>query len=108
MLNKKKILTTLLDGTLLSDLFSRHIKFIFVLTLLTLIHITNRMNAEKIYIEIAAVKSENKILQTAAALSLSKLMFASKESEVLKLVKEKELKLYSPSKPPYTVYIPKK
>ena len=56
---------------------------------------------------IIIVKEENKILRTAAALSESKLMFESKESEVLRLVKEKKLKLFSPSEPPFELHLPK-
>jgi len=106
MTNGKKIITRILDGTLPSGFISRNTVLMVVITFLTLVYITTRLEAEKTYIKIAAIKEENKILKTAAALSASKLMFESKESEVLRLVKEKDLKLYSPSEPPFKLYVP--
>jgi hypothetical protein len=112
--NLKKVST----GTLLKDLISgsmvtekiilKNLGYLLMLTLLGAIYIANRFHAEKLTRETTRLQKEVKDLRSESLSTSADLMYASKQSEVFRLVKEKELNLEELREPPFKIIVGKK
>ncbi len=106
---KNKIyLKNIIDGSFLSkELFIEMLPYIFFLTFLTIFYIGNRYHAEKIFRERSILKKKIENLRAESITTTSHLMFISKESEVIKLVKKQKLELLESKFPPKKIFIEK-
>jgi hypothetical protein len=105
-------------GTLLKDLMSgstvtdkiilKNLGYILMLTLLGAIYIANRFHAEKLTRETARLQKEVKDLRSESLSTSADLMEASKQSEVFRLVREKDLNLEELREPPFELIVDKK
>lgn len=104
----KTSLKGLIDGSILThEGFLQQIPFILFLTIIGVVYIGNRYHAEKILRETINLSAEVKELRAEAITSASKLMFKSKQSEVVKMVKKNELGLKEAVSPPRKLMIKK-
>jgi hypothetical protein len=105
-------------GALLKDLMSgstitekiilKNLGYILMLTLLGAVYIANRFHAEKITRETTRFQKEVKDLRSESLSTSADLMYASKQSEVIRLVRERELNLEELREPPYELIVNKK
>ena len=106
---KKGSFKSLLDGSLLTrKSVIRQLPFILFLTFLAIIYIGNRYHAEKIVRKTVAIQNEINELRAEAITTAAELMFISKQSEVSKLVKQKNLDLEESVEPPTKINISKR
>jgi len=111
--NVKRVST----GTLLRDLMSgsmvtekiilKNIWFIFMLTILGALYIANRFHAERLTRETAKMQREVRDLRSESLSTSASLMYASKQSEVFRLVKERGLNLEELREPPFKLIVSK-
>lgn len=102
--NKKTSLKDLIDGTILTkQVIVGQLPFIIFLSLLAGIYIGNRYHAEKVIRDMAKLQVEVKDLRALSITSASELMFISKQSEVVKMVKENQLGLEEALEPPFKI-----
>lgn len=95
-----------LDGSMLtSGAIVKQLPFILFLSLLALVYIGNRYNTEKITRATIILQQEVKRLRAEMISSESNLMFMSKQSEVIRLVKANNLGLNEAVEPPYKLVI---
>jgi hypothetical protein len=109
--NVKRVST----GTLLRDLMSgsmvtekiilKNIWFIFMLTILGAFYIANRFHAERLTREMAKMQREVRDLRSESLSTSASLMYASKQSEVFRLVKERGLNLEELREPPFKLIV---
>ena len=112
---KTKKVTT---GALLKDLMSgsmvtekiilKNLGYLLLLTLLGAIYIANRFHAEKLTRETTRLQKEVKDLRSESLSISADLMYASKQSEVFRLVREKDLNLEELREPPFKLIVDKK
>lgn len=96
----------LIDGSLLTrEAVIKQLPYIIFLTLLILIYIGNRYHAEKVVRKTVELQNEVRELRSEAITTSAELMFISKQSEVTKLVKRKNLELEELEKPPKIIEI---
>jgi hypothetical protein len=105
------------SGTLLRDLMSgstvtdkiilKNIWFLFLLTILGALYIANRFHAEKLTRETAKLQREVRDLRSESLSTSASLMYASKQSEVFRLVKERDLNLEELREPPFKLIVSK-
>lgn len=104
----RKTLREVLDGSLLgTDWFVNNIVFVIFLALLAVIYISNRYHAEKVMRESMQLQEQVEELRAEATSIASRLMGISKQSEVVKMIKEKELGLIEAVEPPGKIVISK-
>jgi len=111
--NVKRVST----GTLLRDLMSgstvtdkiilKNIWFLFLLTILGALYIANRFHAEKLTRETAKLQREVRDLRSESLSTSASLMYASKQSEVFRLVRERDLNLEELREPPFKLIVNK-
>jgi hypothetical protein len=111
---KKKVST----GALLKDLMSgstitekiilKNLGYLILLTLLGALYIGNRFHAEKLTRETSRLQKEVKDLRSESLSTSASLMYASKQSEVFTLVKERDLNLEELREPPFELIVNKK
>jgi hypothetical protein len=98
----------LLSGIIFSDIIVlKNLWYIIFLTILGAIYIGNRFHAEKITRESARLTREVKDLKAEALSTSANLMYVSKQSEVYRMVREKELGLEELKTPPYKLIVDK-
>jgi hypothetical protein len=98
----------LLSGIIFSDIIVlKNLWYIIFLTILGAIYIGNRFHAEKITRESARLTREVKDLKAEALSTSANLMYASKQSEVYRMVREKGLGLEELKTPPYKLIVDK-
>jgi hypothetical protein len=103
------LLKDLLSGSMVTDkIILRNLGYLFLLTFLGAIYIANRFHAERITRETAKLQSEVKDLRAESLATSADLMYASKQSEVYRLVKERGLGLEELREPPYKLVVSKK
>jgi hypothetical protein len=112
--NTKRVTT----GALLKDLISgsmvtekiilKNLGYLLMLTLIGAVYIANRFHAEKLTRETTRLQKEVKDLRSESLSVSADLMYASKQSEVFRLVKEKELNLEELREPPFKLIVNKK
>ena len=104
--SKRKSVRGLIDGSLLTrEVVIKQLPYIIFLTLLALIYIGNRYHAEKVVRKTVELQNEVRELRSEAITTSAELMFISKQSEVSKLVKRKNLELEELEKPPKIIEI---
>ncbi len=98
----------LLSGSMVSEkIILKNLGYIALITLLAAIYIGNRFHAEKITRETTRLQSEVKDLRAEALSTSADLMKASRQSEVIRLVREKGLNLEELKIPPYKLIVSK-
>ena len=112
--NTKRVST----GALLKDLISgsivtekiilKNLGYLLLLTLLGAVYIANRFHAEKITRATTRLQKEVKDLRSESLSTSAALMYASKQSEVFRLVKDKDLNLEELREPPFKLIVDKK
>lgn len=99
----------LLSGTMVSEkIILKNLGYFSMLTLLGAIYIGNRFHAEKITRESSKYQREVRDLRAEALSTSADLMYASRRSEVFRMVKEKGLSLEELKTPPYKLIVNKK
>ena len=101
-----------LKGLLAGSLLTRErlvgqLPYILFLTLLAFIYIGNRYHAEKIVRENSKLQDEVKELRAKAISTSAELMHLSKQSEVVRLIRQKELGLEESVTPPRKIVVDK-
>ncbi|HSH51222.1 MAG TPA: FtsL-like putative cell division protein [Bacteroidales bacterium] len=95
-----------LDGSLIAnDFVVRQLPYIIFLVFLAFIYIGNRYHAEKMVRRNAELQKEINELRAEAITTSSELMFISKQSEVVKLVKKRGIDLQESVEPPQKIVI---
>jgi hypothetical protein len=98
-----------LDGSILTrDSVVRQLPFILFLTLMAILYIANRFNAEKLVRETVRSQNEVRELRSESISIASELMFISKQTEVAKLVEQNGLDLKEATIPPKQIKARKK
>lgn len=106
---KRKGVRPIIGGTILTDeRVTRQLPFVLFLVFLGLLLITNRFRSEKIIRRIEAVQDSIKELRSESVTNSVKLMDVSRPSEIIARVKEAELGLEEPQRPPQQIIINKK
>jgi hypothetical protein len=99
----------LLSGSMVSEkIILKNLGYISFVTFLTAVYIGNRFNAEKITRESAKILREVKDLRAESISTSADLMYASRQSEVYRLVRERGLGLEELKSPPYKILVSKK
>ena len=107
--NKGNFIKELLSGIIVSDkIVLKNLWYFILLTVLGAIYIGNRFHAEKITRETARLTREVRDLRSEALSTSANLMSVSRQSEVFRLVHEKELGLEELKTPPYKLIVDKK
>lgn len=108
-LKKAGTLKGLLAGSLLTkEKVVRQLPFILFLTGLAFIYIGNRYHAEKLVRENSRLQDEVSELRARALSTSAELMHLSKQSEVLHLLKEKNMGLRESVTPPRKIVVEEK
>lgn len=102
-------LKELLSGSMVSEkIILKNLGYISLLTLLAAIYIGNRFHAEKITRETTKIQREVKDLKSESLSTSADLMYLSRQSEVVRLVREKGLNLEELKSPAYKLLVDKK
>jgi hypothetical protein len=103
------LLKDLMSGSTITDkIILKNLGFILLLTLLGAVYIANRFHAEKLTRETTRLQREVKDLRSESLSVSADLMYASKQSAVFRLVREKELNLEELREPPFELIVTKK
>lgn len=98
-----------IDGSVLTrDFVVRQLPFIIFLSILAVLYIGNRYHAEKLFRRSGELQSELKELRAEAITVSAELMHLSRQSEVLKLLSEKDLDLVESLEPPQKIVVRKR
>ena len=101
---KKYSLKEILTGSILAKKsVSEQLPFIIFLAFLGIVYIANRYHAEHILRDTYKLQQELQELRAESTTTASELMFASRQSQVMKLIKEKDLPLKEATIPPRRV-----
>lgn len=102
------VLKELLSGSMVSDrIILKNFWYILMLTILGAVYIANRFNAEKINRESNRLSREVRDLRAESLSTSADLMEASRQSEVYRMVKERNLGLEELRTPPYRLIVSK-
>lgn len=102
------LLKDLMSGTSVTDkLILKNLGFLFLLTFLGALYIANRFHAERITRETSKLQREVRDLRSESLSTSASLMHESNQSEVFRLVKERELGLEELREPPYKLIVRK-
>jgi hypothetical protein len=105
-LKKVGTLKGLLAGSLLTkEKVVKQLPYILFITALAFIYIGNRYHAEKVVRKNSELQDEVKELRAKSISTSAELMHISKQSEVIKLVKEKDLGLKESRTPPKKIVV---
>ena len=103
------LLKDLISGSTITDkIILKNLGYILLLTLLGAIYIANRFHAEKLTRETSRLQKEVKDLRSESLSTSADLMYASKQSEVFRMVREKDLNLEELREPPFELIVDKK
>jgi hypothetical protein len=95
-------LKELLSGSMVTEkIILKNLWYVLLITFLAAVYIGNRFHAEKITRETARLQRELKELRSESLATSAELMYISRQSEVLRLVREKGLNLEEMKSPPY-------
>jgi cell division protein FtsL len=101
---KKYSLKEILTGSVLAKKsVSKQLPFIIFLAFLGIVYIANRYHAEKVLRETAKLQQELEELRAESITTASELMFSSRQSQVVKMIKENDLSLKEATTPPKRV-----
>jgi cell division protein FtsL len=102
------LMRELLSGTMISEkIILRNLGYISLVTLLAALFIMNRFHAEKVTREMSRLQREVRDLRSESLSTSSDLVQASRQSEVLKHVRERGLNLEELKVPPYKLIVDK-
>ena len=97
---------TLISGSLLSErLVLKNLGLLTLLTLLGAVYIANKFHAEKTIRRTNQLQKEVKELRSEALATSADLMYLSKQSEVVKMIKQRDLGLKELKEPPYKLIV---
>jgi len=103
-----KFMKDLLSGSLVSDMIVlRNLGFFLFLTLLGALYIGNRFHAERITREAAALSIEVSDLRAESLSTSARLISVSRQSEVYRMVRERNLGLEELKEPPFKLVVDK-
>jgi hypothetical protein len=106
--SKKGVLKEILDGSVLTrEVVIRQLPFILFLTLLAFIYIGNRYHSERLVRKANELHRELRDLRAQAITTSAELMHNSRQSEVIKLMRQKDLELKESVVPPKKIIIKK-
>jgi len=101
---KKVNLKELIGGGVLSrEIVIRQIPFVLFLFAILLFYIANQYQGDKVMKEIVDVEKRLKDLRTESVSTAFQLMEKSKQSEVVRMIREKGLSLEEAMEPPATI-----
>lgn len=99
----------LLSGSMVSEkIILKNLGYVSLITFLAIVYIGNRFHAEKVTREITRLQREVKDLRAESLSTSADLMYISRRSEVMSMVKEKGLNLEELKAPPYKLLVDKK
>ncbi len=105
-LKRKEIIRSLADGSLFTkEVILKNIPFLLFLLFLGLVYIANHYQAEKLVRQTIELKKEIEQLKAEHLSVTSALMQISQQSEVEKLIQEKQLDLQTSEQPPKKIII---
>lgn len=95
-----------LSGSVLTQTsIKKHLWYILFVVALSIIYISNKYQTESILVDIIKLQKEVKELRDQSVSYASELMSISRESEVIKLVNEKEVGLNELKVPPQKIVV---
>jgi len=97
-----------LSGSILTQKsIKKHLWYILFAVLLSVIYISNKYKTESTLVDIIKLQKEVKELRDRSVSYASELMSLSRESEVIKIIKEKEVGLEELKEPPQKIVVEK-
>jgi hypothetical protein len=107
--NPVSFIKELLSGSMISEkIILKNLGYISLITLLAALYIGNRFHAEKITRETTRLQREVKDLRAEALSTSADLMNVSRQSEVVRLIREKGINLEELKTPPFRLLVDKK
>lgn len=107
--SRKNTIKDFLDGSLIArEIVIKNLPYIIFLMVLAIIYIGNRYHAERLIRESTELKKDVKDLRSEAITTEAELMFISKQSEVLKLINERDIGLIESREPPIILKVDEK
>jgi len=98
----------LLSGSMVSEkIILQNLGYVALVTFLLALYIGNRFHAEKITRETSRLLREVKDLRAESLSTSADLMYVSRQSEVVRLVREKGINLEELKTPPYKLIVSK-
>jgi len=99
----------IVDGSLLTrDKVVKQLPFVLFLTMIIILYIANRYHAEKLVRRTLIMQTELKELRAESISTASELEYISRQSQVARLIDEKNMDLKQSEKPPYQMVDKKK
>jgi len=99
----------IVDGSLLTrDKVVKQLPFVLFLTMIIILYIANRYHAEKLVRRTLKMQTELKELRAESISTASELEYISRQSQVARLIDEKNMDLKQSEKPPYQMVDKKK
>jgi hypothetical protein len=106
---REGFLKSIISGSLLGErIILGNLGFIALLAILGAIYIASRFHAEKITRETDRLHEEVRELRAEAMATSAELMYLSKQSEVVRLVRERGVGLSEIKEPPYKLIVKEK
>jgi len=97
-----------IDGSILTKTaVVQQLPFVLFLVALGIFYISNRYRSERVYRDMVGLEKELKDMRFEAITTASDLMYMSKQSEVVKRVKNEGLELIESTEPPIKIYLEK-
>ena len=101
---KLRYIKEFMDGSLLTkDFFVTQLPYIFFLTFIAGVYITNRYHAEKYVKQSDKLKKEIKEIHSQSIAISSELMYLSNQTKISKLLKEKGIDIKEATVPPQKI-----
>lgn len=98
-----------LSGSVLTQRpLKKHLKLIFLVVFIAIVYINNKYKTENVLVEIKNLQEEVQELRNKSISYATELMSLSRESEVKKMVKAKELGIKELKMPPQKISIKKR
>jgi cell division protein FtsL len=99
----------LLSGSMVTEkIILKNLWYVMLVTFLASVYIGNRFHAERITREATRIQREVKELRAESLTISADLMYLSRQSEVVKLVKSRGLNLEELKTPPYKLLVDRK
>jgi hypothetical protein len=106
---KRSRFRNIMDGSLLTrDKVVKQLPFVLFLTLTIILYIANRYHAEKLVRRTLEMQTELKELRAESISTASELEYISRQSQVARLIDERNMDLKQLEKPPYQLVEEKK
>ncbi len=106
-IKRRNIIVDLVNGNILTrEIVVNHLPYFLFLALLALVYISNGFLAEQNVRDLNALNKGIKELRSEYITVKSELMYRSKQSEVIKIIREKELGLEESFEPPKKIVKP--